>query len=90
MSSEPMKIEKSKRITGSTRDKLAANMKNLYEKGASIRQLAEATGRSYGFMHRLLSDTGVTLRGRGGTPSAKNTRRARAGAAESGSRASKP
>ena len=35
------------------------------EKGASVRALAESTGRSYGFVHRVLSETGVTLRGRG-------------------------
>jgi predicted transcriptional regulator len=54
------------RITGADRDKLGADLKRKYEKGASIRALAEATGRSYGFVHRLLSETGVQLRGRGG------------------------
>jgi hypothetical protein len=57
---------KGSRITGATRDKLGADLKRRYEKGASIRALAEATGRSYGFVHRLLSETGVQLRGRGG------------------------
>jgi hypothetical protein len=54
------------RITGTARDTLGADLKRKYEKGASIRALAEATGRSYGFVHRLLSETGVQLRGRGG------------------------
>ncbi|MEV0391444.1 helix-turn-helix domain-containing protein [Nonomuraea sp. NPDC050643] len=30
------------------------------------RELALATGRSYGFVHRLLQEAGVTLRSRGG------------------------
>ena|SRR5215475_7562210 len=47
-------------------DRLALELKRKYEKGASIRALAEATGRSYGFVHRVLSESGVTLRGRGG------------------------
>ncbi len=67
-----MEIKKGARITGSTRDKLAAYLKRKYEMGASIRQLAESTGRSYGFVHRVLGESGVTLRGRGG-----NTRKKR-------------
>ncbi|MCO5556169.1 hypothetical protein L7F22_009713 [Adiantum nelumboides] len=39
------------------RGKLAADLKKKYEKGASIRSLAEQTGRSYGFVHRVLSET---------------------------------
>jgi len=39
----------------------------LYTAGASIRELADATGRSYGAIHRLLATTeGVVMRGRGG------------------------
>ena len=37
-----------------------------YDAGESIRSLATATGRSYGFIHRILTETGVALRGRGG------------------------
>ena len=33
--------------------------------------LAEETGRSYGFVHRMLSESGVTLRGRGGATRGK-------------------
>jgi hypothetical protein len=56
---------KGKRITGAARGKLAAELKTAYESGASIRALAEDTGRSYGFVHRILTEAGVTLRGRG-------------------------
>src|SRR4051795_8732548 len=64
-------LKKGARITGTQRDKLATDLKKKYEKGASIRALAEQTGRSYGFVHRVLSETGVTLRGRGGATRTK-------------------
>nr|WP_246361073.1 helix-turn-helix domain-containing protein [Haloechinothrix aidingensis] len=59
-------MKKGARITGDSRDKLAADLKKKYEKGESIRSLAESTGRSYGFVHRVLCESGVQLRGRGG------------------------
>ncbi len=59
-------LKKGSRIVGAERDKLATDLKKKYEKGESIRALAESTGRSYGFVHRVLSDSGVALRGRGG------------------------
>jgi predicted transcriptional regulator len=64
-------LKKGARITGTQRDKLATDLKKKYEKGASIRSLAESTGRSYGFVHRVLSESGVTLRGRGGATRTK-------------------
>ncbi len=64
-------LKKGSRITGAQRDKLAADLKKKYEKGASIRSLAESTGRSYGFVHRVLSESGVALRGRGGATRTK-------------------
>ncbi|MCH9719147.1 MAG: transcriptional regulator [Actinomycetia bacterium] len=66
-------LAKGKRITGSDRDKLAKDLKKQYQAGASIRELANETGRSYGFIHRLLSDSGVKLRGRGGATRGKAT-----------------
>ena len=54
------------RVTGSDRSELATDLKGRYDSGESIRALAVATGRSYGFVHRLLIETGVKLRGRGG------------------------
>ena len=59
-------IKKGARLTGAERDVLAARLVRQYEAGASIRALAEDTGRSYGFVHRVLSESEVTLRGRGG------------------------
>lgn len=54
------------RITGEDRVEFAADLRKRYEAGESIRSLAQATGRSYGFVHRLLVDADVPLRGRGG------------------------
>ena len=54
-----------------TRDRLAEELKRKYERGASIRALAESTGRSYGFVRRVLSEAGVTLPGRGEATHAK-------------------
>lgn len=59
-------IKKRKRITGDERNQLKVLLRRKYERGASVRLLAEQTGRSYGFVHRLLSEAGVTFRGRGG------------------------
>jgi hypothetical protein len=53
-------------VAGENRSELAVELKRRYDAGESIRQLAAATGRSYGFVHRLLGEAGVELRGRGG------------------------
>lgn len=58
--------KKGARVTGADRDRLAADLQKRYSGGESIRALAASTGRSYGFVHRLLAESGVTLRGRGG------------------------
>lgn len=64
-------LAKGKRITGAERESLAKDLKKRYSAGASIRELAAETNRSYGFIHRLLSDSGVKLRGRGGATRSK-------------------
>jgi hypothetical protein len=64
-------LRKGSRVTGSDRDKLAADLKRKYDAGLSIRALAESTGRSYGFVHRILTESGATLRGRGGATRGK-------------------
>ena len=61
-----VELKKGSRVTGGDRDKLAADLKRRYEAGQSIRLLAETSGRSYGFVHRILSESGASLRGRGG------------------------
>jgi hypothetical protein len=59
-------VKKGTSVTGVDREKLAGELKTRYESGDSIRALAAATGRSYGFVHRVLTESGVSLRGRGG------------------------
>jgi predicted transcriptional regulator len=61
-----VKVAKGARIAGVERERLTSTLRTQYEAGASLRELAEETGRSYGFVHRILTDAGVTLRGRGG------------------------
>lgn len=71
-------VTRGARVTGTDRAKLAVQLTKQYEKGRSIRDLAVAYGRSYGFVHRVLAESGVTMRSRGG---AMRTR-ARAGKAK--------
>jgi predicted transcriptional regulator len=66
-----VELKKGSRVTGPDRDKLAEDLRTRYDKGESIRSLAEATGRSYGFVHRILSESGTALRGRGGATRSK-------------------
>ncbi len=64
-------LKRGARITGTERSKLAIDLKKQYDKGRSIRDLAATHGRSYGFVHRVLSESGATLRGRGGATRVK-------------------
>ena len=59
-------LKKGTRIVGAERSKLASDMRKKYDGGTSIRALADASGRSYGFVHRVLKESGTKLRGRGG------------------------
>ncbi|MEV6131995.1 helix-turn-helix domain-containing protein [Streptomyces violaceusniger] len=55
-----------KQASEAARNRLAADLKRRYDAGASIRDLAELTGRSYRFVHRMLSEAGVECPRRGG------------------------
>jgi hypothetical protein len=72
-------LKRGTRVTGTDRSKLAADLSKRYGAGESIRSLAASTGRSYGFIHRILTETGVTLRGRGGAPRKAAAQQAAAG-----------
>jgi hypothetical protein len=41
-------------------------LRDEYERGASIRNLAATTGKSYGSVHSMLRESGTTMRSRGG------------------------
>ena len=66
-------LKKGSRVTGTERDKLSATLAKKYGSGTSIRELAKSTNRSYGFIHRVLSESGVPLRGRGGATRGKKS-----------------
>ncbi|WP_436848009.1 helix-turn-helix domain-containing protein [Streptomyces coeruleorubidus] len=62
-------------IKGPARHKVRADLKKAYDKGASIRTLARGCGRSYGFVHRLLTEAGTAMRSRGGPGTRSRTPR---------------
>ncbi|GAB2571588.1 helix-turn-helix domain-containing protein [Microlunatus antarcticus] len=59
-------LTKGARITGDQRSSLGTTFGQRYAGGESIRSIAQDTGRSYGFVHGVLKESGATLRGRGG------------------------
>ncbi|HWS59074.1 MAG TPA: helix-turn-helix domain-containing protein [Actinotalea sp.] len=60
------KLPKGSRITGEGRSELAASLVERYSRGESIRSMAQDLGRSYGFVHGVLVESGVSMRSRGG------------------------
>lgn len=60
------KLPKGSRITGEGRTDLAGSLVERYAGGESIRSIADDIGRSYGFVHGLLVESGTSMRGRGG------------------------
>jgi DNA polymerase III epsilon subunit-like protein len=64
---EPMTADqKGRRIVGSERAEMAKDLAKRYAAGIGIRALAAEINRSYGFVHDVLIEAGVTLRQRGG------------------------
>ena len=59
-------LAKGSRITGAQRTELASRYAKRYAAGESIRKIADDAGRSFGFVHGVLKEAGVDLRGRGG------------------------
>jgi len=59
-------IRKGASITGERRRELAAELRAGYEAGLPVRALAAGTGRSYGWVHQILAESGVAFRSRGG------------------------
>jgi hypothetical protein len=49
-----------------SREELLDQLRQQYEKGASIRTLVATTGKSYGSIHSMLRESGTTMRSRGG------------------------
>jgi hypothetical protein len=59
-------VGKPARKTKKTRDQSLDELRDEYERGASIRKLAATTGKSYGSIHSMLRESGTTMRSRGG------------------------
>ena len=60
------RLPKGSRIIGAGRKDLAATLVRRYQRGESVRSMAEDIGRSYGFVHGVLAESGVAMRSRGG------------------------
>ena len=65
MSSWP-KMDRSKRMPDALRREVGERLVTAYNNGASIRELCAETGYSIGRVRRLMDETGVTYRSRGG------------------------
>jgi hypothetical protein len=63
-----------RRITGAERTRWATDAVRRYNAGDSIRTIATSTDRSYGFVHRVLTEAGVILRPRGGARRRRSNR----------------
>ncbi|MDG4830002.1 helix-turn-helix domain-containing protein [Solwaraspora sp. WMMD1047] len=60
-------LESRRRIVGPERAALTKDFLRRYQQDKhSIRQIVRDTGRSYGFVHRILAEGGATMRTRGG------------------------
>jgi hypothetical protein len=59
-------VEAHRRIVGAERATVTKECLRRYGAGDSIRMIARDTGRSYGFVHRILVEGGAVLRARGG------------------------
>jgi hypothetical protein len=78
-------LAKGSRISGSQRTTLATQYAKRYAGGESIRKIADDAGRSYGFVHNVLKESGVSLRGRGGATRGTAKKATSAGAAKKSS-----
>ena len=66
MSSKWPKMDKSKRMPDALRHEVGERLVAAYNEGASIRELCAETGYSIGRVRRLMDETGVAYRSRGG------------------------
>ncbi len=62
-----IELPRNKHLLGPARARFAAVLKKSYSQGSSVRELSEMTGRSYGWIHRMLKEAEVEFRSRGGS-----------------------
>ena len=60
-------LTKRAQLTGIKRFTLARDITARYVAGASVRDLADHHGRSYGFVHRIVFESGTPMRNRRGS-----------------------
>ncbi|MYS33605.1 hypothetical protein GT025_05555 [Streptomyces sp. SID4920] len=62
-----MKVKPGQRLTGERKERFIAYVISLYSEPErmAIRAICEKTGRSYGNIHRILTDAKVPMRNRG-------------------------
>ncbi|WP_313905963.1 helix-turn-helix domain-containing protein [Streptomyces malaysiensis] len=63
---ERIPVARGYRVRGQVREKAKADIVREYKEGKSIRDLATESGRSYGFIHKILDEARVKFRKRGG------------------------
>jgi len=66
MQAPAARLAPQRRIVGTERVTVTGDCIRRYRAGQSIRSIAADLGRSYGFVHRILTEGGVRLRPRGG------------------------
>lgn len=64
--SSPPRYERGARLTPEEEAEFRAWALKMYDANWSIRRIVERSGRSYGAVHKSLSEAGVTFRSRGG------------------------
>lgn len=65
------------RLTDAKRSQLSARARQLYEKGQSVREIAQKFSISYGLTNALLHEAGTPMRKRGGLTTSQRRARAR-------------
>lgn len=60
-----MTLHRYEHVSGSAREEARASVAARYAEGATVRAISKELGRSYGFVHRLLVESGVEFRDRG-------------------------
>ncbi|WP_413809676.1 helix-turn-helix domain-containing protein [Streptomyces sp. OE57] len=61
------RVPRGKRLMGKDRESFRESVSNVYESDpdVSIRDIKDVTGRSFGFIRKILIEAGVELRSRG-------------------------
>lgn len=59
-------VTRAPNLRGEARIELRQRMRQAYEAGATVVQVAERFGRSYGTTHKLLTEAGTRMRRQGG------------------------